>query len=146
MIRTLLLSGLVTLIGCGQAGAGEAATAQRTAPSVAPASWMRYAELLNASVATWLGEDSATALRLRAYLHANRPDHDRPTAPLSLKLWVDPDGVVTRADFPAFAHQEPNDDLRAILVGRKLPSSPPKDMLLPLRLEFQLDPALPSPS
>ena len=38
---------------------------------------------------------------------------------------------------------EANADLRGLVVGRRLPGTPPKDMLLPLRIAVQLDASAP---
>lgn len=116
--------------------------AQTLAPGEAPMSWVRYAEVAMTGVKTWLQADSEQALRLRTYLDATRPAPDQPTAPLMLKLWIDDAGRVSRIDCPAFAHPEANADMQALLVGQSLPAKPPKDMLLPLRIMVQLDPAI----
>src|SRR3546814_10738254 len=63
---------------------------------------------------------------------------DGARVPLSLKLWIDRDGVISRVEFAPFAHPQPNEDLRALLIGRKLPAVPPKDLLLPLRLALRV--------
>jgi len=131
------------------AGAGAAASApvaaQSVSPSAAPAEWVRYAETASAAVNTWLQAESEPAQRLRAYLDATRPAPDQPTAPLVVKLWIDGDGTVSRIDFPPFAHAEANADLRGLIVGQRLANSPPKDMLLPLRIAVQLDAPAPAP-
>ena len=133
-------------------GAGVAATtpvaAQSGSPAQAPAAWIAYAEAATASVTTLLQVDSEPATRLRAYLEATRPAPDQPTALLVLKIWVDPDGAVSRIDYPPFAHAQANADLRGLIVGASLPGTPPADMLLPMRIAVQLDvrPAPPLPA
>ena len=121
------------------AGAGIApGVAQSVAPSAAPIKWVRYAETVTVTITGWLQADNETAARLRAYLDATRPAPDRPTAALVLRVWIDGDGTVSRIDFPLFAHPEPNADLRALLVGQRIPVAPPRDMLLPLRIAVSL--------
>lgn len=134
---------LTTLAGATLASAAPLA-AQTVSPSTAPAEWVRYAERATATITAWLEADAAPAMRLRAYLDATRPAEDRATPALQLKVWVAADGMVSRIDFPPFAHEEPNADLRTLIVGRRLAAAPPRDMLLPLRLAIQLD-APPSP-
>lgn len=116
------------------------ATAQTVAPSAAPAEWVRYAESATTTISGWLEEDGEAATRLRAYLHETRPVADQPTPPLLLKVWIAPDGAVERIEFTPFAHEAPNADLRGAIVGRRL-AAPPREMLLPLRLSIQLEPA-----
>ena len=118
--------------------------AQTMAPEQAPVEWLHYAEGATQAVTGWLRADSDTGKRLRADLDAARPTPDQPTAPLVIKLWIDGEGSVSRIDFPPFAQTQANADLRALIVGQRLPGTPPKDMLLPLRIKVQLDaPATP---
>lgn len=138
--RLGMLARLVTLIGAGVVAASPAA-AEGVDPSAAPAEWVRYANSATDAIAGWLQADSETAVRFRSYLDQTRRDADRPTEPLSLKLWVDDDGTVSRIAFTPFAHPEPNADLRALVSGRHLPGKPPKDMLQPLRVAIELDPS-----
>lgn len=113
--------------------------AQTVTPEQAPAEWVRYATGATAVVTAWLQADTETAQRLRTYLDATRPAPDQPTAPLVIKLWIDADGTVSRIDHAPFAHAEANADMRALVMGQRLPAAPPKDMLLPLRVAVQLD-------
>lgn len=134
---TLALTGLVS----GLLGPGGAAWAQPQSMGAAeaPAEWVRYAALATESLTAWLEEDSESSAAFRAYLHQTRPAEDQPTPALMLKIWITPEGVVDRMDFPPFAHEAANIQLRAAVVGRALPAPPPRDMLLPLRLAIQLE-------
>ena len=69
------------------------------------------------------------------------PGADRPDGvTLQIAFWIDADGVITRIAYPPFAHRDPNDDLKALMVGLQLPDHPPRDMLLPLRLAIVVKP------
>lgn len=109
------------------------------APEQAPATWVRYATDATFAVTQWLQAENEVGQRLRAYLDAAGPALNQPIAPLVIKLWIDADGTVSRIDYPPFAHSEPNADLRGLVVGQRLPTKPPKGMLLPLRIAVQLD-------
>lgn len=126
------------------AGAGLASTspapAQTVSPSAAPAEWVRYAESATETISAWLGDDSEAAVQFRAYLDRTRRAADEPTAPLELRVWIEPDGTVSRIGFTPFAHEDANASLRAAVVGWRLPP-PPADMLLPIRIAVQLAPA-----
>jgi hypothetical protein len=130
---------LAALAGAGLAATAPAA-AQTVAPSAAPAEWVRYAEAATATIGGWLEEDGEAPTRLRTYLDATREAADRPTPPLLLRVWIAADGRIERIDFTPFAHEAANTDLRSAIVGRRL-AAPPRDMLLPLRLSIQLEPA-----
>lgn len=132
---------LASALGVSTALASSAAAAQSVSPEQAPAEWVRYADYATKTITTWLEAQSEAAIRLRTYLDATRTAPDQPTAPLMLKVWIDKDGTVSRAEHTPFAHGEGNADLRALIVGGKLDVSPPEDMLLPLRILVQLPPA-----
>lgn len=130
---------LVPGVGAARQAAGEA-TPPNIAIAEAPVAWVRYAEVVTAKVSAWLAEESAPSTRLRAYLDQARPSDDKPAPPVLLRLWISREGTVERLEFTPFAHEEPNADLRAALVGRAL-TPPPADMLLPLRIEVQSAPS-----
>nr|WP_316629325.1 hypothetical protein [uncultured Brevundimonas sp.] len=128
---------LAAIVGAGLASATPV-SAQTVSPSAAPAEWVRYAEDATNTISAWLGEDGEAATRFRTYLDQTRPAADQPTPPLELRVWIDPDGAVSRITFPPFAHEEANASLRGAIVGRRL-TPPPADMLLPIRIAVQLD-------
>lgn len=135
---------LAALVGAGIASTAPVA-AQSVPPSAAPVEWVRYAEFATTTITGWLEADSEPASRLRAYLDTTRPAPDQATAPLVLKVWIEPDGKISRIDYPAFAHGEANADMRTLIVGQQLSAAPPRDMLLPLRIAVQIDaPAQPA--
>lgn len=117
-----------------------AAQTDRYTPQQAQESWVRYADAVRDGVVTWLGDASPTAIRLRTYLDSVRPAVDQPSPPLEIKFWIDAEGVITRVAFQPFPQPAPNDDVQMLLVGRRLPTPPPADMPLPLRLAVQLEP------
>lgn len=143
--RTLLARWVGALAGFGLVVAGSPAAAQSTTASP-PAEWVAYAERATSTIGSWLQGEDETAQRLRAYLEQTRPAPDQSSPPLVLKVWVDPIGTVSRIDFTPFAHPEPNADLRALIVGRRLAGSPPRDMLLPLRLAVEIAPPQSGPA
>lgn len=128
---------LAALVGAGLASTAPVA-AQTVSPSAAPVEWVRYAESATTTISAWLGEDSEAATQFRSYLDRTRPAEDQPTPPLELRVWINPDGAVSRIAFTPFAHEEANESLRGAIVGRRL-AAPPADMLLPIRIAVQLD-------
>lgn len=128
---------LAAVVGAGLASTAPVA-AQTLSPSAAPVEWVRYAESATTTISAWLGEESEAATQFRTYFDRTRPAEDQPTPPLELRVWIDPDGGVSRIAFTPFAHEEANASLRGAIVGRRLPA-PPADMLLPIRIAIQLD-------
>ncbi|MCG2840699.1 TonB C-terminal domain-containing protein [Sandaracinobacter sp. RS1-74] len=129
---------LAAMLGLGLAAAAPATASGPMAPSAAPAEWVRYAEGTTSTIKDWLQADDENALRLRAYLHAS--NSAGAGKPLMLKIWVAPDGTVSRVGFQPFAHEEANAGLRTLVEGRKLPA-PPAKMLLPINIAVELEPA-----
>jgi hypothetical protein len=117
------------------------ALAQKVSPEAAPRAWVAYAETVNGKVTEWLRGEDEPAVRLRAYVDGLRPATNQSSPPVVLQLWIDANGVVTRVEFPPFAHEAANSDLRSLLIRRAVGAQPPRGMLLPLRLAVQLDPA-----
>lgn len=111
------------------------------APADAPSSWIAYAGVTTRAVTARLQGQDEAAVRLRAYLDATRPTPDAATPPILLKLWIDPAGVVTRIEVPPFAHAQPGEDMRTLILGLHIAGKPPKGMIQPLRIMVQLDPA-----
>jgi hypothetical protein len=141
MIGTRIARTLGALAGLVAGGEAQAQAQPRTvSPSAAPAAWLRYAEEATQTITGWIGEPDGPGARFHAYFDQTRPAADRPSAPLTVAVWVKPDGTIERIDFAPFVHEAANSDLRAALVGRRL-AAPPPDMLLPMRIAVQLMPA-----
>ena len=117
------------------------AMAQQVSPEAAPKAWVDYAQTVTGMITEWLRSDSEAAMRLRTYVDGLRPDATASSPPVVLRVWLDSKGVITKVEFPPFAHEEANNDMRSLLVGRAVSANPPRGMLLPLLLAVQLDPA-----
>lgn len=105
-----------------------------------PAAWIAYAEGATREIAAWLAADDPRVEDLRTYFDAMRPGPDQPAPEIVLRLWIGRDGHVTRVEFPPFAQENANTDLRSLIAGRQL-AAPPRGMRQPLRIAVQLTPA-----
>lgn len=132
----VLASGLAAALGLT-----AEAQAQSLTPEAAPTAWVAYAEAVTRTVTAWLEEEREAASSVRRYLHQTRPAADESTPPLVLKLWIDPDGLISRIEVSPFVQAETDAALRSAVDGRRL-ARPPSDMLQPLRLSVQLDPVI----
>lgn len=135
-----MVRGVAAVLGFSLATAAAAASGP-ISPSAAPAEWVRYAEGAGEQVKAALDGGDEAALRLRAYLQASAGGSAQGTRTLPLKIWVSPDGAISRVEFPPFLHDQANADLRQLLVGRKLAGNPPADMRLPMNIHVDLEPA-----
>lgn len=136
--RPALSCWLAALAG-GIAGWSTPAHAQG-APPAAPEAWVHYAEGATAAIARWLDADDPAAVRLHAYLDQHGSADGSRATPLVVKIWLHADGTVARIDFTPFALAQANEDLRAVIVGRRLPGRLPRGMAQPIRLEIVPEP------
>lgn len=131
-----LATGLAAALGLA---APVQAQTQSLTPEAAPLAWIAYAETATHTIRVWLEEEGEAPSNLRRSLHETRPAPDQPTPSLELKLWVDPDGVVSRIGTASLVQDAINADLQSSVHGRRLPP-PPAGMLQPLRIAVQLEP------
>lgn len=115
--------------------------ARRLPPATAPAAWLRYAETASQEVSLRLQADGDGAIHLRSYFDATQPAPDQPATSLLLKIWVNRSSVITRLEAPSLTHVAALTNLRGLIIGQRLPGSPPRGMLLPLRIAVSLDPS-----
>lgn len=118
--------------------ATPACAADTIGVGAAPQRWVAYSMLLGNMVHAWLSDNTDAAMRLNAYLDAMRdaPGSDNHSVPLA--VWIGKTGVITRIEFPPFAHPQANADMTAVLVNRELPEAPPPDMRQPVLLNLNL--------
>jgi hypothetical protein len=130
------------------AACGTVSASPPTAPtsedqlSHVPQPWLDYAALSSVALQRWLAADSEVAGRLRTYFSAMYQRDGAAVLPVS--LWIDESGTITRVQHAALLHPDANQDLEALIVGRKLPQPPPTEMRLPMRLQLRLRPLPPT--
>ena len=134
--RSGLLAGLFALAGFQ----ALAEPARPITPQEAPREWVAYAEGATRTIGAWLSAETPPAPRIRAVIDSARATPDQPAPPLVLKLWIGRDGAIERVEFTPLSDAQADQDLHALLVGRRLPP-PPKGMRLPLRIGLELKPA-----
>lgn len=110
------------------------AHAQR-APDTVPEAWRRYAAQVQRGLEPVLEEEAGEpAVRLRDWLAG------RGTAGVTLRLWIDPAGRVTRVDQDAAMPPAVAADLRQLLVARTVGDAPPADLDWPITLRVSAPP------
>jgi len=128
-----MAAGFAAILAPGIAGA------QSVSPSAAPAEWVRYAEVSTGTIAAWLQEEGEAPARLRTHLNEARSGSGGPIE-IRISLWLKPDGRIERVRFASFGNPQADSDLENSILNRHL-GSPPRGMLLPMRVAFQLEPA-----
>lgn len=129
---------LAGLLGLTVQSQAQAQPAQRS-QAAPPAEWIVYAELTTRAVTDRLQGEDERAMRLRVYLHELQVNSSKTRTTLMLKVWVDKAGLVTKIDFPPFAHEQTNVDLRNLLEGFHLPDAPPAGIRLPMRMAVDIE-------
>lgn len=138
MNRKSLASRLIAALGLASGASAMAApsTAQvegMVAPSQAPAAWVAYAETVAETVSTWLETDNQPATAARAYIGAREASPDEP---LIVKIWIDPEGRLSRLDVSSQKDAAATPLMREALIGRILTNAPPPEMRQPLHISL----------
>lgn len=127
--RRLVAMGAALILGGGAAAQSNAV----------PASWQSYAGLVVHQFQAWLMADDEAAYRLHRFLEDRTLSAaDEPAGPLLIRVWIDPEGQVSRLDFPSLGQAQADSDLRRILTVSPLSEPPPPDMRQPLTLRLNL--------
>jgi hypothetical protein len=130
--------GALPLIGAPSAPPASAQNLNFRQPNAVPASWMRYAQLVQLRFKEWLSADDPIAYRFHQFLENRVVNEDTPPEALVVKVWIAKDGKVQRVDFAPLKDAQANDDLHAILSSGNIGEAPPPDMLQPLQLRVAL--------
>lgn len=136
-----MLRGLIALLGLA---ATPGVAAKQITPEQAPRAWVVYAEQATRTITGWLNAEAPPGPRLKAALGApvsSVPDQAAPA--LEVKLWVERSGRIGRIEAAPLATPVADQDLRDLLVGRRL-AAPPRRIRLPLRIALQIEPAPPA--
>jgi hypothetical protein len=132
-------AGMVRLFGGAAAiPVAAAKTDPYRPPDAVPASWVRYAQLVQGRLQQWLAADDAVAYRFHLFLQGRDAAANTPPAALIVKVWIARDGKVQRVEFAPLRDQQATDDLRAILTQGNIGQPPPHDLLQPIQLKLAL--------
>jgi hypothetical protein len=133
------------LLGVFQLLGGSAATPPASAQNLGyrstnavPASWTRYAQLVQYRFKEWLSADDEVAYRFHLFLENRAVGEDTPPDALVVKVWIAKDGQVQRVDFPSFKDKQADADLHTLLTQGNIGEPPPSDLLQPIHLKVSL--------
>ncbi|MCW4460660.1 hypothetical protein OK349_03005 [Sphingomonas sp. BT-65] len=124
-----------------------AAPVQVVAAEQAPAAWQAYAALAQTDIDALLNGDEPGAVALRDTL-VTAADGTAAQRELVLIIGVDAASQIERAEIAASVTPVPvgaDAQLKTLLLGRKLPGTPPVGMRQPMRLAVTVAPAPPEP-
>ncbi len=107
-----------------------------------PAYWASYAQLVSNPLLAWLDDGSDPAAnKLRGYLDRVTADPGAATSPAAsdiVRIWIAPDGHITKVTFNSLGDQQADVELRQILTRGPIGEPPPADMPEPLVLRLRL--------
>jgi hypothetical protein len=141
--RRSLARWLGIVVGTAAVSLSAKATQPATAQDVkvppaheVPASWQAFARILQLRFQQRLSSDNENVRRLRDTM-SKRGD---PAASLIVRVWILPDGEVSRVELDEAPRDDTSRDLNAALVGEGIAAVPP-DMPQPVRLRLSLRPS-----
>lgn len=102
----------------------------------APAAWREFAEQVQLHFRQQLSNEDGSVRQLNRLLEARRKAEDGPLN-IVAKVWISPAGAVQRLEFDTL-DIEAASNLRAVLIGSSMHSSPPRNMLQPMHLMLSL--------
>ncbi len=107
-----------------------------------PAYWTSYAQLVSNRLIAWLDDPgNQVAERLRKYLEQRTADPANATSPAAsdvVRVWIAPDGTVTKVAFQSLGDAGADAELRQVLTQGQIGEQPPSDMPPPLVLRLSL--------
>lgn len=104
-----------------------------------PQAWVEYAGALRSKAEIILRSEDAVAQRLQsAFGKLSEADADQPPLRVTVRVWIGPDGRVSRAAFRPLS-EAVDADLEALLL-RVTAGAPPDGMLQPVHLKLSLEP------
>ena len=125
--RTPILATLCAALALTAKASGAAET-----PGSVPETWRRYAETLVHDVQSLIETaNSPAALELRRALPSTRDPG------VTVKIWADPDGAITRVEAGPGTPAALGPDLQGLLIGRRLPEAPPRALAWPIRVRLE---------
>ncbi|MFT6670550.1 MAG: hypothetical protein ACJAVZ_002020 [Afipia broomeae] len=127
------VTGLAPLI----VGPGSSASAQDVVykpAAAAPAAWRAFAAELQGRLQERLATDDEATRRFHEYMNENNKSSP---AFATVRAWVSQNGKLERIEFDGIDDAAVAANLRALLAGASV-STPPPDMLQPLRLRIGL--------
>lgn len=102
----------------------------------APAAWREFAEQVQLHFRQQLSNEDGSVRQLNRLIEARRQADGGPLNVVA-KVWISPAGAVQRLEFDTL-DIEAASNLRGILIGSSLHSSPPRNMLQPMHLMLSL--------
>ncbi|MNR77995.1 hypothetical protein D3C72_86810 [compost metagenome] len=128
------------MVGVGLTVSSAPVMAQTPMAQSVPQHWVSYAQMAGNQLEAWLSDPANdTVVRLHSWMQERLLKEGAPLPPpLVVKVWVAPDGKISRTDFASLGQAQADADLRTLLTTQSLSEPPPRDMRQPMVLQLSL--------
>lgn len=137
MHRVLKMMGM---LGVGLTVSSAPVMVQTAMAQSVPQHWISYAQMAGNQLEAWLSDPANDAVvRLHTWMQERLLKEGQPLPPpLVVKVWVAPDGKISRAEFASLGQAQADTDLRSLMMTQSLSEPPPRDMRQPMVLQLSL--------
>lgn len=135
--RVLKMMGIV---GVGLTVSAAPVMVQTAMAQSVPQHWISYAQMAGNQLEAWLSDPANDAVvRLHEWMQQRLLQQGQPLPPpLVVKVWVAPDGKISRTEFASLGQAQADADLRSLMTTQSLSEPPPRDMRQPMVLQLNL--------
>ena len=135
--RVLKMMGIV---GVGLTVSAAPVVVQTAMAQSVPQHWISYAQMAGNQLEAWLSDPANDAVvRLHEWMQQRLLQQGQPLPPpLVVKVWVAPDGKISRTEFASLGQAQADADLRSLMMTQSLSEPPPRDMRQPMVLQLNL--------
>lgn len=135
--RVLKMMGIV---GVGLTVSSAPVMVQTAMAQSVPQHWVSYAQMAGNQLEAWLSDPANDAVvRLHEWMQQRLLQEGQPLPPpLIVKVWVAPDGKISRTEFASLGQAQADADLRSLMTTQFLSEPPPRDMRQPMVLQLNL--------
>lgn len=131
---------MMGVLGVGLTVSSAPVMVQTAMAQSVPQHWISYAQMAGNQLEAWLSDPANdTVVRLHGWMQERLLKDGQPLPPpLVVKVWVAPDGKISRTEFASLGQAQADADLRSLMMTQSLSEPPPRDMRQPMVLQLSL--------
>lgn len=131
---------MMGVLGVGLTVSSAPVMVQTAMAQSVPQHWISYAQMAGNQLEAWLSDPANdTVVRLHNWMQERLLKEGQPLPPpLVVKVWVAPDGKISRTEFASLGQAQADADLRSLMMTQSLSEPPPRDMRQPMVLQLSL--------
>lgn len=131
---------MMGMLGVGLTVSSAPVMVQTAMAQSVPQHWISYAQMAGNQLEAWLSDPANdVVVRLHGWMQERLLKEGQPLPPpLVVKVWVAPDGKISRTEFASLGQAQADADLRTLMTTQSLSEPPPRDMRQPMVLQLSL--------